>query len=61
MIWNFLYKKYPSLNTIGVLENEAFIHGLEPSIKVINDFEKAVELNEKNQVRKPLKTSDLQA
>ena len=60
-IQDFLYKKCPSLNNIEVLENEAFIHGLEPSIKVINDFEKAVELDEKNQVRKPLKTSNLQA
>ena len=49
-IWDFLHKKIPSLNTVDVLENEAFIHGLEPSIKVINHFEKAVELNEKNQV-----------
>ena len=60
-IWDFLHKKIPSLNTVDVLENEAFIHGLETSVKVVNDFEKAVELNEKNQVRKPLKTSDLQA
>ena len=30
-------------------------------IKVINDFEKAVEINEKKQVLEPLKTSDLQA
>ena len=44
-----------SLNTVDVLEIEAFIDGLEPSIKVINNFEKAVELNEKNQIRKPLK------
>ena len=60
-IQDVLYKKCPSLNNIEVLENEAFIHGLEPSIKVINDFEKAVELDEKNQVQKPLKTSNLQA
>ena len=60
-IWDFLYKKCPSLNTVDVIENETFINGLEPSIKVINDFEKAVKLNEKNQIQKPLKTSDLQA
>jgi len=55
----FLRINCPSLKTDDVLNNEAFVKGLEVNIVLINKFEDLFQQYDNNQVRQSAKPSDL--